>query len=223
MPIMQKSTDTRSRNGWLQKSTDTRSRNGWLQKSTDTRSRNGWLQKSTDTRSRNGWLQKSTDTRSRNGWLQKSTYTRSRNGWLQKSTDTRSRNGWLQKSTDTRSRNGWLQKSTDTRSRNGWCPQTLGHVMGGCKVQLEKGRYDWRHNSVLPRTTKENGRPILKYGEMWGTKIQMWGISRVLEVFQCVFFAKAGEFIGHCLKFKNLQNFTLTGVKMSPKFPKSCI
>ena len=29
------------------------------------------------------------------------------------------------------------------------------------------------------------------------------------------FFAKAGEFIGHCLKFKNLQNFTLTGVKMS--------
>ena len=32
-------------------------------------------------------------------------------------------------------------------------PQTLGHVVGGCKVQLNQGRYDWRHNSVLLNLT----------------------------------------------------------------------
>ena len=26
--------------------------------------------------------------------------------------------------------------------------------MGGCKVQLEKGRYDWSHNSVLLNRTR---------------------------------------------------------------------
>ena len=33
-------------------------------------------------------------------------------------------------------------------------PQTLGHVMGGCKEQLNNGRYNWRHDSVLMNLTR---------------------------------------------------------------------
>ena len=31
----------------------------------------------------------------------------------------------------------------------GLLPETLLHVVAGCKVYLEQGRYTWRHNSVL--------------------------------------------------------------------------
>ena len=32
-----------------------------------------------------------------------------------------------------------------------FCPnrQTLGHVIGGCKISLEEKRFNWRHNSIL--------------------------------------------------------------------------
>ena len=28
-------------------------------------------------------------------------------------------------------------------------PQTLQHVVSGCKIHLKEGRYNWRHNSIL--------------------------------------------------------------------------
>ena len=28
-------------------------------------------------------------------------------------------------------------------------PQTLGHVIGGCAVHFNEGRYTWRHDSIL--------------------------------------------------------------------------
>lgn len=33
-------------------------------------------------------------------------------------------------------------------------PQTLGHVMGGCKVHLKEKRYNYRHDSILLNITK---------------------------------------------------------------------
>ena len=39
-------------------------------------------------------------------------------------------------------------------SNDSRCPlcgdaQTLGHVVGGCKVSLDEKRYNWRHDSIL--------------------------------------------------------------------------
>ena len=50
------------------------------------------------------------------------------------------------------------------------CPESLLHVVAGCKSYLEEGRYIWRHNSALHfvASTLQNVRNSLLYADLPG-------------------------------------------------------